>query len=100
MKAHRIYLGARNDRGRFARRDLRLLTAILNRHFSGWSIFDAQGNWNGRTEQSKVITLVAPSKSHEPCRAHPVLRCARELRTAFRQYTVLVEVGGPVQTCR
>ena len=98
MKAHRIYLGARNNRRRFARRDMDLLSEILNRHFCGWSIFDAQGNWNGQTEQSKVITFIAPAQSART--ASPVLRCARELRTAFHQYTVLIEEGGPVRTCR
>ena len=98
MKAYRIYLGARNDRRRFAPRDMRLLAKILNRHFEGWSIFVAQGYWNGRTEQSKVVTLILSAKSGRT--ASPVLRCAKELRAAFRQYTVLIEEGGLVRTCR
>src|SRR5688572_2382191 len=93
MIAYRLYLGSRNSRRFFPPRDRELLETILSRQFEGWSVFDAVGFWKNHKEESKVITLFVPSTRRG---RQKVEAAAKSLRSAFRQYNIMLEHGSRV----
>lgn len=96
--AHRIYLGARNTVNRaFSDRDVALVEAVLNDHFEGWTTAQATGCWQGRTEETLVITVTTKATKRGPSETAAAIElCARRLRDHLGQESVMLEQGGPV----
>jgi len=108
--AYRLYLGARNIGScRFSREDLANVEAILNEYFHGWTSAKAVGRWQGKTEETLVITFtsqVLRSSSGRSDESTPQARtrpaeaalecCVRRLKEHLGQESVLLEQGGAV----
>lgn len=94
--AYRIYLGARNTESRrFSPRDLEIVEGILNEFFQGWTTARALGSWEGKTEETALITVT--TRGVKPGALAPkaaVEACARKLKAHLGQESVLIEVGG------
>lgn len=101
--AYRLYLGARNiGSRRFSDHDLSTVEAILNEHFHGWTTVKAVGRWQGKTEETLVITFtrqgvkpVASSAGAADAKAS-VERCVGRLKAHLGQEAVLLEEGGSI----
>ena len=104
--AYRLYLGARNiGSRRFSAKDIAAVEAILNEHFHGWTTVKAVGRWQGKTEETLVITFTShgiknaapsPDDAGDANAAHVVERCVRSLKDHLGQESVLLEKGGSV----
>ena len=104
--AYRLYLGARNiGSRRFSAQDIATVEAILNEHFHGWTTVKAVGRWQGKTEETLVITFTSHGiKNADPsaddtagAKASEVVeRCVRRLKDHLGQESVLLEQGGAV----
>lgn len=100
MKSYSLLIGARNDQGRFRRKDEMLLEKITARHFpGGFTILGASGAWYDavlktfRREQARQVLICTsvPGKLAAWC---------RELGKALRQKELLVIEGGAVRRFR
>ncbi|HEX2855374.1 MAG TPA: DUF3574 domain-containing protein [Opitutaceae bacterium] len=100
MKSYSLLIGARNKRGRFRRKDEKLLEKITARHFpAGFTILDASGAWYDATrttfrkEEARQVLICTSSQGK--------LRAwSRELGEALRQKEVLVIEMGTVRRFR
>lgn len=96
--ASRLYLGARNIGSRcFSVSDLAAVERILNEHFHGWTTVKAVGRWQGRTEETLVITFTTHGVKPiaETTRA-TVEICVGRLKDHLGQESVMLEEGGTV----
>src|SRR5690554_4915097 len=94
-KAYRIYVGARNTQNHtFTTRDSDILQSIVSQYFSGWTIVESIGYWDGSVESSRIITVFTSSSTGYS--KSPVEACASQLRGNLKQYAVAVEEGGLV----
>lgn len=100
MKSYSLLIGARNNRGRFQRKDEMLLEKITARHFpGGFTILDASGAWYDaarkifRREQARQILICTSS----PRKLAP---WCRELGEALGQRELLVIEAGTVRRFR
>ena len=57
---------------------------IMKKYFSGWTIFDAEGYWEGEIKHTLVIEIACVTYEN-------VTNCAKELREKFNQQCVKVD---------
>jgi hypothetical protein len=57
---------------------------VMNKHFTGYTVFGASGYWQGEPEPSVVFEVLTPIKQDVP-----KYQVAEELRVAGNQNTVL-----------
>jgi hypothetical protein len=97
-KSYRIYVGARNTPNHsFLPKDEAILRATLGRYFKGWTIQSAEGIWEGKAEETRIITLVdGPSTRTEKAGHTPFESCVNQLKNDLKQLAIMVEVGGTV----
>lgn len=94
-KLYRIYVGARNQTGRFSEKDIKTMEDVLNRYFTAWSWMDSNGYWMDKREESKIITVtLGATQQTEAAGKTPVQSCARQLRGHFEQDAVMIEEAG------
>jgi hypothetical protein len=59
--------------------------AVMNKHFTGYTVYTCTGYWEGEPEPSVVFEVLSPVQ-----RDVPMYQVAGELRIAGNQNTVLV----------
>src|ERR1017187_8763736 len=96
--AWRIYVGARNTSNRtFLPNDDRTIKNILDRYFKGWTLQEAKGSWDGKTEESRIITVTDdPTRVAVGAGSSPIESCAAQIKGHLAQTAVMYERGGTV----
>ncbi|MFA6962732.1 MAG: hypothetical protein WC205_18395 [Opitutaceae bacterium] len=97
-RVYRLYVGARNTANRtFSPRDIEVMEAVLNRYFMGWTCVSSTGCWNGKTEESRIITVTTDGiQQGQLVGKTPIQSCANQLMGHFKQDAVMLEEGGNV----
>jgi hypothetical protein len=100
MKSYSLLIGSNNARGRFLRRDEKLLQDITARHFpQGFTILNAKGSWYDATSKS---FRREDAREVLVCTRRPqdLRRWCRELGRALRQKELLLVETGTARRIR
>lgn len=97
-KSYRIFVGARNNPNHtFLPRDENILRSTLGRYYKGWTIQSAEGIWEGKAEETRIVTLVdAPSTRTDKAGKTPFESCVNQLKNDLKQLAIMIEAGGTV----
>lgn len=88
MNKYQLYIGLnKNTKGKWSKRKAqKIITNVVSKYFSGFTMQEAIGYWQGKKEKTIILTII-----HEDCVNFLIEHIINTLKSVLKQDSIMLE---------